>query len=590
MLSFTLDRNPAHTPDRIGKMRLLHVSFTAALCALTALPALGAERPSPFTLLEVPSDGVAYHDMLVKARALHKKEEWVGAEPLLETLSRDYPRDPHVWMMLADTKEGLKKWREGAEARLRAGPLIGWDLEFANGYMLAIDQLNYGDRAACLATLRMMVFERHGFFRASMYGWDELAALRNDPEFLEIIARPDTTGWSRERGWAYDIDLLRSELIRVNPVHRSEPLPAEFERIHAGLKRDIAKLSDEEIYFGMQRMLATLHQGHIALFVDDTARTPNRYLPLRFYAFPEGLYVIGADEAHQNLVGSRIVRLGSLTAEEALKRRTDAQTVDGDMQHLWTGPSSLAETYVLRGMGAISDAARVRLVIERNGRSEEIQVDTLAKSMPGRQDRLVAPPPGVKPPLFLSRMDQTFWTETLPERRGLYVQVNNLIDSPKEPLAQFGLRLNDIIKKAAPRNLIVDIRHNNGGTTQRYGELLRTLIAYSRDPNHRVYVLMGRRTFSASGNFVTDLERLVDPVFVGEASSECCNLFGDPTSLYLPYSRVRGELTAVKWQLSTPSDRRREMSPEVPVQMTARDFFSGRDPVMDAVFRIIDRR
>jgi hypothetical protein len=577
-------------------MRLHHVSFIVAAVCVFAVSALAQPLPddkpvtSPLSLLEVPADGVAYHDLLVRARALHAKEDWAGAEPLLEKLVREYQRDPHVWMMLADTKEELKKWGEAVEARRRAGPLIGWDLEFANGYMIAIYQLAAGDRAACLATLREMVFERHGYFRARMYDWDELAPLRNDPEFLELIGRPDTTGWSRERGWAFDIDLVRSEILRVNPVHRSEPLPREFERIYAELKGSISKLSDEEIFFGLNRMLATLRQGHVALWADDTARTPNRYLPLRFYVFPDGLYVIGADDAHQQFVGSRVVRIGTLSGEEALRRRAEAQSVDGDMQHVWTTPSSLAETYVLRGMGAINETARVPLTIERNGRTEEVQIATLAKSMPGRQDRLVAPPPTVKPPLFLSRMSDTFWTQSLPAQRALYVQVNNLKDDPKEKLADFGLRLNGIIKREAPRNLILDIRHNNGGTTQRYGELLRTLVAFSRDANHRVYVLQGRRTFSAAGNFVTDLERLVDPVFVGEASSECCNLFGDPTGVYLPYSRIRGELTAVRWQLSTPADRRREMSPEVPVQMTAQDFFGGRDPVMEAVVRMIGKR
>jgi hypothetical protein len=35
-------------------------------------------------------------------------------------------------------------------------------------------------------------------------------------------------------------------------------------------------------------------------------------------------------------------------------------------------------------------------------------------------------------------------------------------------------------------------------------------------------------------------------------------------------------------------DGRREMSPDVPVQLTAKDYFAGRDPALDAVFRLID--
>jgi len=120
-----------------------------------------------------------------------------------------------------------------------------------------------------------------------------------------------------------------------------------------------------------------------------------------------------------------------------------------------------------------------------------------------------------------------------------------------------------------------------------YEELLRSLIAFSRVPGHTVYVLIGRRSYSATGNFVTDLERLTDPIFVGEASSECCNLYGDPIELTLPYSGIQLEVTALRWQLSTPSDRRREISPELPVQLTAAAYFAGKDPALDAIFKLI---
>jgi C-terminal processing protease CtpA/Prc len=136
-------------------------------------------------------------------------------------------------------------------------------------------------------------------------------------------------------------------------------------------------------------------------------------------------------------------------------------------------------------------------------------------------------------------------------------------------------------------NVILDLRHNNGGSTPLYEELLRSLIAFSRAPGHTVYVLIGRRTYSATGNFVTDLERLVRPVFVGEPSSECCNLYGDPIMLTLPYSRTQLEVTALRWQLSVPSDRRREITPDVPVQLTAAAYFAGRDPALDAIFELI---
>src|SRR6185503_12955434 len=144
-------------------------------------------------------------------------------------------------------------------------------------------------------------------------------------------------------------------------------------------------------------------------------------------------------------------------------------------------------------------------------------------------------------PLFL-RDARTFWHLPMPERSAMYVQVNNIYDAPGETLAQYGRRLWAELGVAKPANLILDLRHNNGGNTLLYVELLRTLTAYARTPGNRVYILIGRRTYSAAANLITELERLADPIFVGEASSECCRMHGDPTQVELPYSQVRGEV------------------------------------------------
>jgi len=561
------------------------VAVAASLVLCARLPAQtydAASGASPLSLLAVPADGVAYYRAKVRATELYQAQKHAEAEPLLAQLARDYPRDPENWMMLGYTLRRLGRPLEAAAAYERAGALIGWDLGYWNGYRIASARLAAGDRRGALDQLRRMIVERHGFLRQSLYDDPAYAALRGDPEFRELVGHRDTTGLGRTQGWVRDIELLHDETKRVNPDYHGVPFPPELTRRYEALKRDVPRLSDEEIFVGMARMLAVLHQGHVALW----GPRGNRFLPVRFYAFPEGLFIAEADSAYRELVGARVVSFGALPADTALRRLSEAMSVDGDMQYLW-GVSRLGETAWLKGLGGTGRTDSVRLTVQLPGRaSRTVMLATRDSARPGRQDRLVAPP-GVRAPLFLSRLSQTFWHQSVPEHDALYVQVNNLVDDEGETLERYGRRLWSVVDTTRAKNLILDLRHNNGGTTQLYPELLRTLIAYGRVPGRQLWVLMGRRTYSAAGNFVTDLERLADPVFVGEASSECCNLYGDPVSLALPYSGVEAELTAVRWQLSAPGDRRRELSPEVPVQLTAADYFAGRDPALDAIYRMI---
>jgi len=192
--------------------------------------------------------------------------------------------------------------------------------------------------------------------------------------------------------------------------------------------------------------------------------------------------------------------------------------------------------------------------------------------------------------MFLRNLQENHWEQALPERSALYVQFNQVRNDAAETLPAFGARLWSVLEAQKPGNLILDLRHNTGGTTSLYPELLRTIIAYTRVRERKVYVLIGRSTYSAAGNFITDLERLVNPVFVGEASSECCNLNGDVAPVQLPHSGLSGSISGVRWNLSGDVfDGRREMSPHVPVQLTAAAYFAGLDPALDAVFTLIDR-
>ncbi len=543
---------------------------------------------SPLVLLQAPADGVAYYQLKERARALYRADErWAEAEPVMEQLVRAYPRDPENWTMLSRTKRRLKKFDEAAAAAAKAAPLLGEQAD----YLIALNAIQAGNKRAALDGLRHAIFARGGIIRQSLIDYyPGFEPLKNDAEFREITGNPDTAGWSREQGWAHDLKFFYDEVKRVNPDYRERPFPAEFERRYAQLVGETPTLSDEQLFVGMQRLLAILHQGHLTLWADDKARVPNRFLPLRFYAFPEGLYVIDADAGHKNLIGSRVDGIGTLTADEALRRLAETNSVDGDMAHLWSAPR-LGESYYLKGLGGSKTADSIDLaVVGANGKRRSVSVATVATApyvdQVNRPDKLLAPG-GVAAPMFLSNMKDTFWHRPLADRDAFYVQVNNLVDSERESLDDYGRRLWGDLDRLKPRDLILDLRHNNGGSTQLYPNLLRSLIAFSRVPGNQIYVLIGRRTYSAAGNFVTDLERLADPIFVGEASSECCNLYGDPAEIFLPYSRIKGEFTAMKWNLSTPSDRRREISPEVPVQLTAKAYFAGLDPVIDAVFELI---
>lgn len=567
---------------RSTPLLLLLVPLALLLPPGAAAQAYDPETQSPWSLLAVPADGLAYHQAGIRARALVAEKKWAEAEPLVERLVREYPRDGRNWILLGRVKQPLGKHAEAAAAYDRAGPLVGWQNRDALPEIWAsLEHLAAGNRRAALDVLRRSVFEHRSLYRDVLLASPAFKPLWHDPEFREIAGRPDTTGWGAAEGRRRDVDHLRAEVMRLSPDHHGAPPPAEFTRRYQELRRNAPAMPYEEFVVGLNRMLAALRQGHTELLSHGVIH----HLPVQFYAFPEGLFVVRATDGYADLVGSRVAAIGGTPAEEALRRVNLMQSVDGDMQYLWTGAFLLRNAEYLKGSGIVPAVDTVEVTLEGPGGGR--RAARLVTGQFNGWSKLPAPRVAA-PPLWMRRLAENHWEEALPEHDALYVQMNQVGNDSAESLPEFGRRLWTVLDAGKPANLVLDLRHNNGGSTSLYTELLRTVVAFTREPGRRLYVLIGRNTYSAAANLVTDLERLAGPVFVGEASSECCNFHGDPGMVRLPYSGLGGPVSAVRWNLSGDVfDGRREMSPHVPVQLTARAYFAGEDPALDTVFRLI---
>jgi hypothetical protein len=544
---------------------------------------------SPMRLVVAPGDAVAYYEARARARALLSEKKAAEAEPLAEQVTREYPRDGENWLLLGEVKKALNKPLESAAAYQRAGELLWWGSSEDLAFEAAAAYLHAGNKRAALDLLRQHVSGGGEMDRSWLYDHKELQSLRSDPEFLELAGRPDSTSWSRDYGWRRDVDFLREEVKRLNADYRKAPLPAEFERRYEELKEKVPRLSDEEIFVGMNRMLAVLRQGHTSVYAPNDSRIPFKGLPFQMYLFPEGIFIIDAAEQQKNLIGSRVISIEGVPAEEALRRANETQSVDGDNQYLLNGMNLLHSIPYLRGLGIAKSTGSVQVTLQKQ-RQPRRTLTVAASSF--RETARLMPMTGVETPLFLREAKEVHWHQPLPEQDALYVQLNGVGNEPDESLAQYALRLRILLAQAAPQNLILDMRLNPGGSTNNpgYSEFLRTMIGFSMLPGRRLYVLIGRRTYSAAGNLITELEQLAGATFVGEASSECCTFYGSPSGFILPFSRLRGSISTKRWSLSRRgNDFRREMNPHAPVITTAQNYFRGHDPVMATVIRMIQR-
>lgn len=531
-----------------------------------------------------------YARLRAEATGMLERGEFEAAADAWERLARAYPDDGLNWAQLAYARISAGRWREAIEAYQRTRDLgvmrpFAVDISIAQAYA----QLGEKDEAYrwLERTLASGIEDRRLLEREPA-----LRPLAEDDRFRAMLGDAPAREFTREEGWRLDLDYLVSEVKRLHWVYRTRALPREFERGVAALRERIPSLGDDAVAVEMQRLMAMLGDGHTLLFPMTRGGRWMPRLAFRFYAFSDGVFVVDAPEEHARWIGARVVRVGRVETMGALERLAPFVARDNPNGIKVFGMAYLALPAYLHGAGVIDDPSRVEFTLEdRAGRQETIAVgpDQAPGPQRGRDFRLTpsrlpgAPPP----PLYLRDTARHFAIEPLDVPGTVYVQFNMVLDQPGESLRDFALRLRRHLDDKRVRTLIVDARHDNGGDAGLRTPLLRTLIHFETTrENARLYIIIGRLTFSAAQPFINEADRLTNAVFVGETSGSRPNFVGESTTVLLPFSRVRGEISS-RYQQSDCTDDRIWIAPELPVALSSEDYFQNRDPVLDALIEYV---
>jgi hypothetical protein len=98
-----------------------------------------------------------------------------------------------------------------------------------------------------------------------------------------------------------------------------------------------------------------------------------------------------------------------------------------------------------------------------------------------------------------------------------------------------------------------------------------------------LFVITGRRTFSAAQNLSTFLERQTAAIFVGEPTGSSPNFVGEEDFITLPYSKVNVNVSDLFWQSSWPGDKRTWIAPTLYIPPTFKAYSANRDAALEAI-------
>ena len=172
----------------------------------------------------------------------------------------------------------------------------------------------------------------------------------------------------------------------------------------------------------------------------------------------------------------------------------------------------------------------------------------------------------------------------LAESQTVYFQFNRVRDDPEESLAAFTARVFRFIDEHPVEKLVLDLRWNNGGNTFLELPLLHSLIGCAKiNQRGKLFVITGRRTFSAAQNGASLIERHTEALFAGEPTGASPNFVGESIPFVLPYSKLTGTISDLYWQSAWAMDYRTWIAPDLYTPPTFAAYAANRDPALEAI-------
>lgn len=412
--------------------------------------------------------------------------------------------------------------------------------------------------------------------------------------------------------WRTSLRHVADVIETVHPNPFTNISRADFHARARDLERALPRLSEEERMARAMQLVALLGEGHTQ--IEPTSDAYRLWYGVRVYEFTDGYFVTSAFGQDADLAGAQILTMaGRPVAEVAATARGlfGADNALDSKERLYV----LHNAALMRGLGLA--AANGDLPITAGLANGQTVSRTLAAQR-GSDSTFASGPVfdwHYRPEMFGTPLGEmaawrtayrdlpaiAFRTEdrtrplhlmyrrarirhALPEQGAYYMQLNSTGDLPDDPMAAFAEAALDEVDALRPRSLIVDCRYNFGGDGSTVPGFIHAFIRRGQTPPwQNLYVLTGRRTFSAGIMMMAAFVDHTRATFIGEPAGGALDHYGDATGIELTDIGAQLTVSTLFHQLQDQGQRYDIMPVDVAAPFSFAEWSAGRDPAIDPI-------
>ena len=377
--------------------------------------------------------------------------------------------------------------------------------------------------------------------------------------------------------WRDDVKYFARELPKRHKNLYHATTREQFARDVAALEAAIPSLEDHQIIVRLQQIAASVGDGH-------TRVQPGSYFmryPINVYWFSRELRVIAAAKQYESAIGARVVKIGDLDIDEVAKRVSTcfpSAANENDWYVLNMSPAIMMRPEVLHALGIVPEVSRAVFTLEDDA-GKPVTLDITPVVLPPAINGIVnlgLVSIDKDPPLYRQKLGEAFWYTHLQDSNTVYANFKRYPSLKQNAQALFAL-----IDRIRPSRVVIDLRQNGGGDFFEGREHLVDPIKKRPAINQkgRLYVIVGRATFSAAMVNAIDFRKQTNAILVGEPIGERPNSYSENDEMTLPNSKLVVSYSTRYYQFvdeDVPA-----VLPDERIDPSWADFRAGRDAVMD---------
>lgn len=316
----------------------------------------------------------------------------------------------------------------------------------------------------------------------------------------------------------------------------------------------------------------------------------NKILPLHLYWFSDGLYILHTTEENNEILGHQILSVNGVPLKTITDSLSTLTTKDNQAIIRNTIPKLFPLVQVLECFDFIKGEEIELELMDLNGTKK---THVLKPAEMTRQNRKMYKPDSLA---LCYRNERAFFIDYYQTTDNIYylqynrcwskeleLQYGNPQNAEKMPsFKDFEEKVFQTVDKNSIDKIVFDIRFNGGGNSSQGTEFIEKFAKLlEKNTNTKIYVILGRNTFSSAILNAMDFKRLTNAIFIGEETSGKPNHFGEVKSFQLPSSGIR--VNYVTKYFKRTDEKVSTISPDIKLEPGFSDFVSGIDPAYEWV-------